>query len=132
MARWVNTLATLKVPAACEVEGCEQPPAAVAVYLPDRDRLDVWTPGSPVTIQLSWGCEQHADTLAAGRSQWTLNGACESPLGERCADPVTHIAVMTETAKDTIVVSELCGTHADEVEYQRVDSIVPDYPPDND
>ena len=129
MGPWVNTLATVAVPATCDDAECELAPSRTAAYLPDRDQLDTWSPGSKVTIQLSWGCEEHADALAAGRSQWTLHGVCEGPT-EPCREPATHVAVMTETAKPTIVIMELCGAHADVVETQRVDSIVPDYPPD--
>jgi len=128
MPTWVNTIATLEVPSRCEMEGCERPPAAVAAYIRDREQLDTWAPGSRVDIEIAWGCEEHADELAAGRSQWELHGACEPPR-DQCEEPATYIAVMTETAKNTTVVSELCKTHADEVEHQRVDSIVPDYPP---
>jgi hypothetical protein len=128
MPMWVNPLATVEIPSRCEMEGCQQSPTAVAAHIRDREQLDTWAPGSRVEIEIAWGCAEHADPVAAGRAQWELLGRCEPREGE-CQNPVTHIAVLTETAKNTIIVSELCKTHADEVEHQRVDSIVPDYPP---
>ena len=80
-------------------------------------------------VQVSWGCEDHAEQLAAGRAVWNLPSQCDAP---GCDRSVTHVPVMLFTAKDKrgqIGTYALCRKHADEVEQQRVDSIVPDYPP---
>ena len=87
-------------------------------------------PGAHVQLQVAWGCDGHADAVAGGRSQWRLLGECKPPQGDRCEDSATHVAIMTETDKNTIVSAATSApTHAAEVEQQRVDSIVPDYPP---
>ena len=100
---WMNTLATLEVPSSCEMKGCEQPSAVFAAYAPDLEDLDRWTPGAHVQLQVAWGCDGHADAVAGGRSQWRLLGECKPPQGDRCEDSATHVAIMTETDKNTIV-----------------------------